>query len=130
MPDTVRLRRPVAPGDTVMLDDGHPALVLRLSPTEPAAEYEATVTTDTPWCSHCDEHSLRDSGGGRWRCPGCGRGIGREELRDWAIGYMINLGRFFDPAGASNEVWRKWWDEWRAEIRADAAAAVALVNRG
>ena len=41
---------------------------------------------------------------------------------------MINLGRFGDPAGAPYEVWRKWWDEWEAEIRADAAAAEQLVN--
>ena len=67
MPGTVKLRRPVAPGDTVMTDDGQPALVLRLSPTEPAGEYEATVTTATPPCSHCDEHGVKHSGGGRWR---------------------------------------------------------------
>ena len=45
MPITVRLRRPVAPGDMQMTDDGQPALVLRLTPTEPADEYDATVTT-------------------------------------------------------------------------------------
>ena len=128
MPDTVKLRRPVAPGDTVTLDDGQPALVLRLTPTEPADEYEAAVTTATPPCSHCHEHSIRHSGGGRWQCPVCGRAVGREALRDWAIGYMINLGRFCDPVGASDAEWQEWWDRWREEILADAAAAEALVH--
>ena len=129
MTDTVRLKRPVAPGDTVTVGDGRSALVLRLTPTEAAAEYEAAVTTATPSCSHCDdEQSLRHSSGDRWQCATCGRETGREELRDWAIGYMINLGRFSDPVGASDSEWEKWWDEWREEILADAAAAEALVH--
>ena len=128
MPDMVRLRRPVAPGDTVTLDDGQPGLVLRLIPTEPADEYEATVTTAAPQCIHCDEYSGRHSGEGRWTCSACGHEISREKLRDFAITYMINLGRFCDPIGASNEEWTKWWDEWKAEILADAAAAERLVN--
>ena len=128
MPDMVRLRRPVAPGDTVMTDDGQPALVLRLTPTEPADEYDATVTTAAPSCIHCDEYSGRHAGGGRWECSACGGEVGREQLRDFAITYMINLGRFCDPIGGSNEEWTKWWDEWKAEILADAAAAEQLVN--
>ena len=128
MPDMVRLRRPVAPGDTVTLDNGQPALVLRLSPTEPAGEYEATVTTAALRCIDCDGYSGRHSGGGRWECSACGGEIGREKLRDFAITYMINLGRFCDPIGASNEEWTKWWDEWKAGILADADAAERLVN--
>ena len=128
MPDTVRLRRPVAPGDTVMLDDGQAALVLRLTPTEPADEYEAAVTTATPSCSHCDRTRVTHAGGDRWQCPTCGRAIGREALREWAIGYMINLGRFCDPSLASDSVWLEWWERWREEIRTDAAAAEALVH--
>ena len=128
MPVMVRLSRPVAPGDTVTMDDGQPALVLHLRPTEPAAEYEAAVTTDTPPCSHCEQTRVRHAGGDRWQCPKCGRAIGRETLREWAIRHMINLGRFGDPFNASHEDWRKWWDAWEAEIRADAAAAERLVN--
>lgn len=128
MPVTVKLRRPVAPGDTVMTDDGQPSIVLRLSPTEPADEYEATVTTATPRCSHCNEHGVTHSGGGRWECSACGREIGREALREFAIRHLINLGRFCDPMGTSYEVWQKWWDEWEADIRADAAAAERLVH--
>jgi len=128
MPDMVRLRQPVAPGDTVTMDDGQPALVLRLTPTEPADDYEATVTTAAPPCIHCDQYSGRHAGGARWECSACGGEIGREKLRDFAITYMINLGRFCDPIGASNEEWTKWWDEWKAEILADAAAADKLVN--
>ena len=128
MPGMVKLRRPVAPGDTVMTDEGQPALVLRLSPTVPADEYEATVTTAAPRCINCQEYSGRHSGGGRWECSACSREISREELRTFAIRYMINLGRFCDPIGASNEEWTKWWDEWKAAILADAAAADRLVN--
>ncbi len=102
--------------------------MLRLVPTEPADEYEATVTTAAPRCIHCDEYSGRHSGEGRWTCSACGHEISREKLRDFAITYMINLGRFCDPIGASNEEWTKWWDEWKAKILADAAAADRLVN--
>ena len=128
MPDTVRLRRPLAPGDTVTLDDGTAALVLHLRPTEPAAEYVAAATTATPLCSHCERTRVTHAGGDRWQCPKCDLAIGRADLREWAIRHMINLGRFGDPMGGSHEAWRKWWDAWEEEIREDADAAVRLVN--
>ena len=109
------------------LSNGEAALVLSLKPTEPAVEYEADVTT-APLCGHCGHASLRHFSGSRWQCPECGRAADREELREWAIRYIINLGRFCDPIGASNEEWQKWWDAWEAEIRADAVAAERLVN--
>ena len=73
-----------------MTDDGQPALVMRMTPTEPADEYDATVTTAAPPCIHCDEYSGRHAGRGRWECSACGGEIGREKLRDFAITYMIN----------------------------------------
>ena len=128
MPDTVRLRRPLAPGDTVMLDDGTPALVLQLRPTEPAAEYYVAATTATPPCSNCERTRVTHAGGDRWQCPKCGLAIGRTDLREWAIRHMINLGRFGDPIGASDDEWRKWWNAWEEEIRKDADAAEVLVH--
>ena len=68
------------------------------------------------------------AGGDRWRCPKCGLAIGREDLREWAIRHMINLGRFGDPIDASNEDWKMWWDAWKEEVRADADAAEILVH--
>ena len=127
MPDMVRLRQPVAPGQTVTLESGEPAVVLRLSPTVPAEAYDAIVTTATPRCIPCDEYNTRYSGG-RWLCPACSHTIRREDLREWAIRYMINLGRFGDPMGGSHEAWSKWWVEWEEGIRADADAADKLVN--
>ena len=122
MPDVVRRSRPVAPGDTVILDDGTPALVLHLRPTEPAAEYEVAATTATPWCSHCERTCVTHADGDRWQCPKCSRAIGREALREWAIKYMIALGRFADPGDSER------WRQWREEILADSAAAEKLVH--
>jgi len=67
-----------------------------------------SATTATPPCSNCERTRVTHAGGDRWQCPKCGLAIGRAGLREWAIRHMINLGRFGDPVGASNEEWRKW----------------------